>query len=107
MTLLLALGTVRAARAAVYELADDGSTQMVGEDTSLKTHYEDTLYDLGRQYGVGSEEIARANPDVDPWLPGEGTLIVVPGRVILPPGPRDGTPTTSSEHPCFWPPGLL
>lgn len=102
MTLLLALGTVRAAQAAVYELADDGSTQMVGEDTSLKTRYQDTLYDLGRQYGVGSEEIARANPGVDPWLPGEGTLIVIPGRVILPPGPRDGIVINIAEHRLYF-----
>ncbi|MGH8260949.1 MAG: L,D-transpeptidase family protein [Steroidobacteraceae bacterium] len=89
-------------RAATYELADDGSTQVVGQDVHLKTRYEDTLYDLARQYGVGSEEITRANPHVDPWLPGAGTPIVVPGRRILPPGPRDGIIVNIAEHRLYY-----
>ncbi len=88
--------------AATYELADDGSTQIVGEDIHLKTRYEDTLYDLARQYGVGSEEITRANPGVDPWLPGAGTAIVVPGRRILPPGPREGIVVNIAEHRLYY-----
>ncbi|MGH8219365.1 MAG: L,D-transpeptidase family protein [Steroidobacteraceae bacterium] len=89
-------------RAATYELADDGSTQIVGEDTHIKTRYEDTLYDLARQYGVGSEEITGANPHVDPWLPGAGTPIVIPGRRILPPGPREGIIVNIAEHRLYY-----
>ena len=33
---------------------------------------EDTLTDIARRFNVGYEEIVRANPGVDPWLPGEG-----------------------------------
>lgn len=89
-------------RAATYELADDGSTQIVGEDTHIKTRYQDTLYDLARQYGVGSEEITGANPGVDPWLPGAGTPIVIPGRRILPPGPRVGIVVNIAEHRLYY-----
>ena len=32
----------------------------------------------------------RANPKVDPWLPGEGTQIVLPTEFILPDAPREG-----------------
>ena len=32
----------------------------------------------------------RANPGVDPWLPGEGTQIVLPTEFILPDAPREG-----------------
>ncbi len=88
--------------AAVYELGAGDSTQVVGEDMHLKTRYEDTLYDLARQYGVGSEEITRANPGVDPWLPGAGTPIVIPGRRILPPGPRDGIVVNIPEHRLYY-----
>lgn len=100
--LILVLGIPPAAQATVYELADDGTTQIVGADTQLRTRYQDTLYDLARQYGVGSEEITRANPGVDPWLPGEGTQIVIPGRLILPPGPRDGIVVNIAEHRLFY-----
>lgn len=102
LTLALALGVGADARAAVYQLADDGTTEIVGADSQLRTRYQDTLYDLARQYGVGSEEITRANPGVDPWLPGEGTPVVIPGRLILPPGPRDGIVVNIAEHRLYY-----
>jgi L,D-transpeptidase ErfK/SrfK len=77
--------------ATVYELGD-GTVQVFGEDLHIRTRYEDTLVDIARRYSLGYEEITRANPGVDPWLPGEGTPIVVPGRrstgSIISPGPN-------------------
>jgi L,D-transpeptidase ErfK/SrfK len=89
-------------RAAVYQLGDGDSTQVIGEDLHIKTRYSDTLYDIARQYGLGSEEIISANPGVDPWLPGEGTSIVIPGRRILPPAPRDGIVVNLPEHRLYY-----
>jgi L,D-transpeptidase ErfK/SrfK len=97
---VLLLGAIPA-RAAVYELTDP-SVQVVGEDLHLKTRYEDTLVDIARRYGLGYEEITRANPGVDPWLPGEGTQIVIPGRRILPPGPRAGIVVNIPEHRLYY-----
>lgn len=51
---------------------------------------EDTLPDIARRFNVGYEEIVRANPGVDPWLPGAGRNIVVPTRFVLPDAPREG-----------------
>jgi len=51
---------------------------------------EDTLPDLARRFNVGYEEIVRANPGVDPWLPGAGREIVLPTQYVLPDAPRDG-----------------
>jgi L,D-transpeptidase ErfK/SrfK len=51
---------------------------------------EDTLSDIARRFNVGYEEIVRANPGVDPWLPGEGKQIVVPSEFIIPNAPREG-----------------
>src|SRR5277367_6627300 len=45
---------------------------------------EDTLPDIARRFDVGYEEIVRANPGVDPWLPGAGRTIVVPSQFVLP-----------------------
>ena len=52
--------------------------------------HEDTLADIARRFNVGYAEILRANPKVDPWLPGEGTQIVLPTEFILPDAPREG-----------------
>jgi L,D-transpeptidase ErfK/SrfK len=51
---------------------------------------EDTLPDIARRFNVGYEEIVRANPGVDPWLPGAGRSVVVPTRFVLPDAPRAG-----------------
>jgi L,D-transpeptidase ErfK/SrfK len=75
---------------------------VVGEDQTIQTVYEDTLYDLARAYSLGSEELIRVNPGVDPWLPGAGKMLVVPGRHILPPGPREGIVVNLPEHRLYY-----
>jgi L,D-transpeptidase ErfK/SrfK len=51
---------------------------------------EDTLTDIARRFNIGYEEIVRANPGVDPWLPGAGREIIVPTQFVLPNAPHDG-----------------
>jgi L,D-transpeptidase ErfK/SrfK len=87
--------------ATVYELPADGSA-VIGADITISTHYTDTLLDIARKYSLGYDEIIRANPGVDMWLPGEGTQIVLPGRRILPPGPREGVVVNLPEHRLYF-----
>ncbi|HEX3847519.1 MAG TPA: L,D-transpeptidase family protein [Steroidobacteraceae bacterium] len=75
---------------------------VVGEDKSVVTVYEDTLYDLARKFSLGSEELIRVNPGIDPWLPGAGKRLVVPDRHILPPGPREGIVVNLPEHRLYY-----
>src|SRR5262245_40613512 len=63
---------------------------MFGEVESITSHGEDTLPDLARRYSLGYEEIQRANPGVDLWLPGEGTPILIPNQRLLPQSAREG-----------------
>jgi L,D-transpeptidase ErfK/SrfK len=63
---------------------------VVGTVQIVASSKEDTLPDIARRFNVGYEEITRANPGVDPWLPGAGRDIVVPTRFVLPDAPRDG-----------------
>ena len=72
-----------------FELAnpDDDVVGVLQTTTASK---EDTLPDIARRFNVGYEEIVRANPGVDPWLPGAGKRIVVPTRFVLPNAPREG-----------------
>jgi L,D-transpeptidase ErfK/SrfK len=89
------------ARATQYTLASPDQL-VVGEDQTVETVYEDTLYDLARKYSLGSEELIRVNPSVDPWLPGAGKKIIIPGRHILPPGPREGIVVNLPEHRLYY-----
>jgi L,D-transpeptidase ErfK/SrfK len=63
---------------------------VVGVVQVVTASKEDTLTDIARRFNVGYEEILRANPKVDPWLPGEGREIIVPTQFILPDAPRTG-----------------
>ena len=74
----------------------------MGETQSVVAQHEDTLLDLGRRYSVGYEEIVAANPGVDPWLPGEGTQVLIPSRFILPDAPREGIIVSLAEHRLYY-----
>jgi L,D-transpeptidase ErfK/SrfK len=97
----LTLAGAERAQATVYALSSPNAA-VVGEDQSVETVYEDTLYDLARKYSLGSEELIRVNPGVDPWIPGAGKHIIVPGTHILPPGPREGIVVNLPEHRLYY-----
>ena len=63
---------------------------VVGTVQVVTASKEDTLTDIARRFNVGYEEILRANPKVDPWLPGAGREIVVPTQFVLPNAPYSG-----------------
>ncbi len=98
---MFAVLSANTAVATTYELATDGSA-VFGEDLHIKARQEDTLLDIARRYSIGYEEIQRANPGVDLWIPGEGTDIVIPGRRILPPAPREGIVVNLPEHRLYY-----
>jgi len=63
---------------------------VVGHVQVTVSKHEDTFADIARRFNVGYTELVRANPGVDPWLPGEGTEIILPTEFILPDAPREG-----------------
>jgi L,D-transpeptidase ErfK/SrfK len=89
------------AEASLYQLPADGSA-VVGADTNVTTVYEDTLPDLAHRYSLGYFEIIRANPGLDVWIPGAGKAVTLPGRHILPAGPREGIVVNLPEHRLYY-----
>jgi L,D-transpeptidase ErfK/SrfK len=63
---------------------------VVGEVQAVTAGKDDTLTDIARRFNVGYEEILRANPKLDPWLPGEGREVIVPTQFVLPNAPYTG-----------------
>ncbi len=89
------------ASALTYPLpADD--IDVIGQVERITAVREDTLLSLGREYGVGYEEMRQANPDVDVWLPGEGTEVVIPSQFILPEGERSGIVVNIAEMRLYY-----
>jgi L,D-transpeptidase ErfK/SrfK len=87
-----------------FELAP--GQDVVGTVQIVKASKDDTLTDIARRFNVGYEEIVRTNPKIDPWLPGEGTEIVVPSQFILPDAPRTGVVINIPAMRIFYYPPL-
>lgn len=63
---------------------------------------EDTLLDIARQFDLGQNEIVEANPEVDRWMPGERTMVLLPKRYILPKASRSGLVVNISEMRIYY-----
>ena len=69
---------------------DPKTTTVVGRLQVTFSHQEDTFADIARRFNLGYDELVHANPGVDPWLPGEGTRIVLPTQFVIPDAPPEG-----------------
>ncbi|MCP4000933.1 MAG: L,D-transpeptidase family protein [Gammaproteobacteria bacterium] len=76
--------------------------EIVGALQVIHTRYEDTFVDIARTYNLGFDELIEANPNVDPWLPGEGTRVVLPTQFILPNAPHEGIVINLANKRLFW-----
>jgi len=85
---MLSSGMVARARATEFALAPDQS--VVGAPGVYISKSDDTLLDIARSHDLGYTELMAANRHVDPWLPGNGTRIVLPESHVIPDGPRQG-----------------
>jgi len=97
----VSLGLVRSARATEFPLPENGAS-LFGVNERITTKYEDTLIEIARRYSLGYEELLRVNPGIDPWLPGAGTQVFIPGQRILPPGAPEGIVVNLPEHRLYY-----
>lgn len=101
-SLLLCAAAVAAPVSALELPLPPPGEDMVGEVQVISARYEDTFADLGTAHGFGYYEMIAANPGVDPWLPGEGTEVILPSRFILPSGPREGIVINLPEYRLYY-----
>jgi L,D-transpeptidase ErfK/SrfK len=63
---------------------------IVGDLASVSSLNSDTLSDIARHYGLGYNDIAHANPELDPWALNNDQQVLLPLQFILPEAPRKG-----------------
>ena len=63
---------------------------VIGQVEYVGAHQDETLLDIARDQDIGQNEILVANPGIDRWLPGKGTVITLPRRHVLPDARRNG-----------------
>jgi L,D-transpeptidase ErfK/SrfK len=89
LAVLACAGCAQRASRFLLEAPPD-SPDLVGRLEFHEADAEDTLVDLAPELEVGYVELLAANPGVDPWLPREGTRLVVPRARLLPSPPHEG-----------------
>ena len=57
---------------------------VVGNTLFRQAQKGDTFLDLARYYGLGYNDMADANPGVDPWVPPPGQTVILPTEFVLP-----------------------
>ena len=75
---------------------------LAGQLGVFTTRYEDTFAEVGSQLAMGYLELVKANPGVDPWLPGEGTTITLPRQYIIPEARREGIVINLAEYRLYY-----
>jgi L,D-transpeptidase ErfK/SrfK len=75
---------------------------IVGEVQITRTTPDDSLPDIARRFSVGYNEIQRANPGVDMWVPGAARRVVVPTQFILPDAPHAGIVVNIAEMRLYY-----
>ncbi|MBI1422219.1 MAG: L,D-transpeptidase family protein [Gammaproteobacteria bacterium] len=101
LAIFVLLLAARSAFAQLFLLPPEGE-DMVGAIRYTEATHADTLLDIARRNDLGYEEIRQANPNVDTWLPGEGTRVVLPMRFLLPDAPRKGIVINVAEMRLYY-----
>ena len=55
-----------------------------GEIRTTIVSGNEPLMDVARREGFGYDVLVNSNRSVDPWQPGNGTEIILPGKIIVP-----------------------
>jgi L,D-transpeptidase ErfK/SrfK len=75
--------------------------EVVGAIGSYDVSGDESLHEVAVKKGLGYNEIADANPGIDPWMPREGTKLVIPTLWVLPEAPFEGIVVNLAEMRLF------
>ncbi len=77
---------------------------LIGEITTHVSRAEETLLEIARAHNLGVPHVSALNPGVDPWIPGDGTRLVLPTQHIIPDVPREGLVINKADlRLYYWP----
>jgi len=77
-------------------------TRLVGHIGIHFVSAGETLLDIARDNGLGILEVMAANPGVDPWIPEQGALILLPRFRALPDAPERGIVINLAERRLYF-----
>ncbi|GBD96640.1 MAG TPA: LysM peptidoglycan-binding domain-containing protein [Nitrospirae bacterium] len=81
---------------------DNPSKLIIGVNRTYTIQDDETLIKLAREYDVGFNEIAAANSNSDPWVPDNGSRIIIPTSWLLPEILDDGLIINLAEMRLYY-----
>ena len=78
------------------------ATSVIGHRRFYAASKGDTFFDLARFYGLGYNELGEANPGIDPWVPGENKVILLPTEWVLPQAAYNGIVVNIPEMRLYY-----
>lgn len=99
---LAAIGLVAPAARAQPVPAAPAREDVIGRLRVHVTRRSEILLDVARRHDLGIIEVSAANPGIDPWVPGEERLVVLPTAHILPDAPREGIVVNLAEMRLYF-----
>lgn len=82
ITVFIILSFKSSIAAEVYSYAEDKT--VIGIIKTYRVKNNESLIEIARKFGVGFNEIADSNPDLDPFVPGAGMSVEIPTSWVLP-----------------------
>jgi L,D-transpeptidase ErfK/SrfK len=79
-----------------------GRNSVVGELKHAVAKGQDTLVEIARRNDIGYDEVVKANPTVDRWVPGENTQVLIPSLYVLPDVDYDGIVINLAELRLYY-----
>lgn len=87
---------------ATHEFDLAGDQAVIGTLAAVNTEENDTLSDIARHFGLGYNDVTRANPAVQPWTPEPDSLVLLPLQFILPNTPHQGITLNLANMRLFY-----
>jgi len=81
---------------------ESAADSVVGELRYVEARDDETLIDIAREFDLGYDQIVKANPSVNRWLPDEGAQVILPQLYILPGAVRRGLVLNIAELRMYY-----
>lgn len=103
-SVLLVTASVAAFQASAnsYPLPPEGS-RLIGQNMFHEVADDGgSLEAIAKKYNVGFLALLQANPGVDPYVPRAGSVLTIPGQMLLPDAPREGLVLNLAELRVYY-----
>lgn len=77
-------------------------SSIIGVTREYKVKDNESLIEIARMFKLGYNEIVDANPGVDPFVPKNGSSVLIPSSWILPDSDREGIVINISEMRLYY-----